>query len=90
MLFRSGAGARAVVFVDDGVMRANPGLEPAVRAAFAGVPGMPELAELAAVTGGERAKQDLAVVDRAVESVERHRIDRQSYVVAIGGGAVRE
>jgi 3-dehydroquinate synthase len=83
-----GTGARAVVFVDDGVMRANPSLEPAVRAAFAGVPGMPELAELAAVTGGERAKQDLSVVDRVVESVERHRIDRQSYVVAIGGGAV--
>lgn len=79
---------RAVAFVDDGVLAAWPGLEGEVRAALARDPSLPELAELVPVPGGERAKQDMDTADAVVEAVDRHRIDRQSYVLAIGGGAV--
>ena len=79
---------RAVVFVDDGVLAARPGLEAEVRAALARDQSLPELAELVPVPGGERAKQDMDTADAVVEAVDRHRIDRQSYVLAIGGGAV--
>jgi 3-dehydroquinate synthase len=41
-----------------------------------------------AVPGGEDAKRSMAVADRVVQAVDEHRIDRQSFVVAIGGGAV--
>jgi 3-dehydroquinate synthase len=77
-----------VVFVDDGVLAARPGLEAEVRAALAREQSLPELAELVPVPGGERAKQDMDTADAVVEAVDRHRIDRQSYVLAIGGGAV--
>lgn len=83
-----GPRGRAVVFADDGLLRSRPGLEASARAAFAAHGSMPELAEFAAVPGGEACKQDMATVDRVVQSVEAHRIDRQSFVVAIGGGAV--
>ena len=83
-----GPRGRAVVFADDGLLRSCPGLEASVRAAFAAHAALPELAEFAAVPGGEACKQDMATVDRVVQAVEAHRIDRQSYVVAIGGGAV--
>ena len=88
VLASDGPRGRAVVFVDHGLIRAVPGFEASVRAAFAAHGGMPELAEFAAVPGGEACKQDMATVDRVVQAVEAHRIDRQSYVVAIGGGAV--
>lgn len=88
VLSGNGTRGRAIAFVDDGVLRAAPGLETSLRAAFAAHPDMPELALVAAVPGGEACKQDMAVVDRVLDAVEAHRIDRQSFVLAIGGGAV--
>ncbi|MGN6032799.1 MAG: 3-dehydroquinate synthase, partial [Thermomicrobiales bacterium] len=37
---------------------------------------------------GEAVKNTLAEVDRIQAAIERHGIDRQSYVIAIGGGAL--
>ena len=88
LLACGGERGRAVAFVDDGVLAARPGLEGEFRAAFGRDPSLPELAEFVSVPGGERAKQDMATVDAVVDAVERHRIDRQSFVLAIGGGAV--
>jgi 3-dehydroquinate synthase len=48
----------------------------------------PELTLVEAVPGGEQAKQSMSVVDRVVRVVDEHGIDRQSFVMAIGGGAV--
>jgi 3-dehydroquinate synthase len=90
-LAEPGAGARrrAIAFVDRGVHEAHPGLIDALRAALAtDARSMPELGSTVVIEGGEAAKQDLAVVDRVVELVERERIDRKSFVIAIGGGAV--
>ena len=36
--------------------------------------------------GGEAAKNDPVVIDRMLEAIERHRIDRRSYVAVFGGG----
>ncbi len=82
-----GEPGRAVAFVDDGVLRAHPALPEAMRAHFAR-PGMPALLALETVPGGEACKRSMEVPDRVIEAVERHRIDRQSFVVAVGGGAV--
>jgi 3-dehydroquinate synthase len=40
------------------------------------------------VPGGERIKMDLHFVEDMQRRVVEHRIDRHSYVIAIGGGAV--
>lgn len=83
------APARIAVFIDDGVVAAWPDLAKQIHAyvdahratiALAG-PLMP-------VTGGEGCKNDHRAVDAVVQHVHDHRIDRQSYIVAIGGGAV--
>ena len=77
---------RAVAFVDEGVLRAHAGLPDAMRAHFAR-PGMPELRAVEPVPGGEPCKTCMDVPDRVVDAVHRHGIDRQSFVVAVGGGA---
>jgi 3-dehydroquinate synthase len=79
---------RVLAAVDGGLLRADPGL-PARLAAFA--ERHAALVELVApplvVPGGEACKQDLAAVEAVHRAVERHRICRQSLVLAIGGGA---
>jgi 3-dehydroquinate synthase len=81
---------RAIVVIDEGVQRAQgPAFEARLRAYFAHhASGMPELAAVVAVPGGEAAKHDTSVCDLVVELVAQHRICRKSFVVAIGGGAV--
>jgi len=80
---------RIVVFIDEGVAAAWPSLSAAIGdycAAHA------EHLELAAtpevIAGGERVKNDPALVERLQRRLMELGIDRQSYVVAIGGGAM--
>lgn len=40
------------------------------------------------VSGGEAAKNDSTTVDSVLEAIDRHHIDRHSWVVVVGGGAV--
>jgi 3-dehydroquinate synthase len=49
---------------------------------------MPSLACVESVGGGERCKRSMEVPERVVRAVDAHRIDRQSCVIAVGGGAV--
>ena len=83
-----GHGRRVVAFVDSGVLSAHPALAERLSAYLRAHPSMPELAVVEAVPGGEDAKRSMAVADRVVQAVDDHRIDRQSFVLAIGGGAV--
>jgi 3-dehydroquinate synthase len=81
---------RAIVLVDGGVADAWPDLFGRVEAYFARQAGMPELRCIERTTAGEAAKQTPQVAHRVVELVNQHGIDRQSYVVSIGGGAVQD
>ena len=84
------ASRRAVIVIDDGVARAHRGaLESALRAYFAAhAAAMPAIVDIVTVPGGEPAKHDPRVADLVIDLVERHKIDRKSFVIAIGGGAV--
>ncbi|MEY4116894.1 MAG: hypothetical protein RLZZ116_222 [Planctomycetota bacterium] len=83
------ASRRAVVLIDEGVASAQPRLETQLQAyAAAHANGMPAIADILTVPGGEPAKLDMRVADLTVDLVERHRIDRKSFVIAVGGGAV--
>lgn len=83
------ASRRAVVLIDEGVRSAQPDIEDRIRACFASHPArLPRIVAVETVAGGERAKEDMRLVDRVIELVEKHAIDRKSFVFAIGGGAM--
>lgn len=81
--------ARAVVFVDEGLHTANPDLMASVQPYFDAHPHRVRLVTSPQIAvGGEAAKRDLCVVEQCVRVLHDHQLDRHSYVVAIGGGAM--
>jgi 3-dehydroquinate synthase len=80
---------RCVVFVDDGVLEARPGLVDEILGYARHHSARMELvAPPFPVSGGERIKTELFFVEQLQQRLFEHRIDRHSYVIAIGGGAV--
>ena len=81
--------ARTLVFVDDGVARAWPRLCGEIaRYAAAHAESLVLAAPPIIVPGGEAAKNDWAVFETVAEAISDRAICRQSYVIAVGGGAV--
>lgn len=79
---------RCVAFIDGGLLTATPRLCDAVIAHFAARDDLPTLAAAPVVLpGGEAVKNDPALIGQMHETILGHRIDRHSYVLAIGGGA---
>jgi 3-dehydroquinate synthase len=82
---------RLLVVVDDGVERAHPNLLRELEQYVALHVGVLSLAaEPIIVPGGERAKNDPALVTRLHERMATVGLDRQSFCVVIGGGAVQD
>jgi 3-dehydroquinate synthase len=84
-----GGKRKILLFVDSGVAESNPGLAAqAARklAAFDRFDLVNPDGEI--ISGGEKAKDGLYVPQRVGELCACHRIDRQSYILAIGGGAM--
>lgn len=78
---------RCFFIVDEGL--ASMGLETAITVYFNAYPDQLELVgSPMMVPGGETVKKDLAHVERMQNAIHTHAIDRHSYVIAIGGGAV--
>jgi 3-dehydroquinate synthase len=77
------------IFVDTGVLAAMPDLEPALRRYEGEHRSSLRIAgEIVAVPGGEACKNDPLTVHQLVSALADRAIDRHSYAVAIGGGAV--
>ncbi len=74
--------------VDEGVAAANPGLRAAITAYTNAHPHLDLIAGPMFLPGGEIVKNELAYVEQLNAAIHRHSIDRHSYVIAIGGGAV--
>ena len=80
---------KAVVAIDSEVVRLNPGLLERIRQyGEAHKSAMEFVAPPFVVRGGEVCKHDPVEVERIHALVERHKICRHSFIVAIGGGAV--
>ena len=80
---------RCVIFVDDGVSRANPTLnEDIVSYASHHSDRVDLVMEPMLVPGGEVIKKDLSFVERVQRTLFEQHIDRHSYAIAIGGGAM--
>jgi 3-dehydroquinate synthase len=80
---------RCLVFVDDGLLAARPTLAHEISDYAIAHAGQIELVDdPVPVPGGERIKNELYFVEEMQGRIARHRIDRHSYVIAVGGGAV--
>ena len=80
---------KVLVAVDQGIVEALPGLQQAVAGYFdKHADKLPKLVGFRAVTGGENCKNDLANLESFLGEIDRHHIDRHSYIIVIGGGAV--
>lgn len=79
---------RVLVAVDEHVMRAQPQLSAAIARYFdAHADALALVSPPLVVPGGEAAKNDLAHPFRLLHHINETGLDRQSCVVAIGGGA---
>lgn len=81
---------RKVLFVlDSGVVQTHPDLLTNIRTYF-DQPAVPVtvMPDLLVIPGGEGAKNDPALVEQIVDAIDRHGIDRHSFVVGVGGGSV--
>lgn len=80
---------RVVFVIDDNVAAAHPGLIPSINRYFTTHAKALELiAPPTLVPGGEGVKNDIAHVLGLVKLVDRHGVDRHSFMAIVGGGAV--
>lgn len=78
--------SKVLVFVENGLKEFFPQLEGEIQDYFSDLSGL-RLTGVEWLAGGEDAKRDDQVYQLAMAAIERHHIDRHSYVVVIGGGA---
>ncbi len=81
--------ARAQVWIDEGLCNWDSGLagriEDKISAADSGIELVSSVEQL---PGGEAVKNDPTIVNHLLESFNRDNLDRRSYVLVIGGGAI--
>lgn len=88
-LEKSSAVVKALVVVDETLAEAQPNLIKDIEACF--TRHSEELKLVCApmiIEGGERVKNSYFHVSEIQSHVEKHHIDRHSYIVAVGGGAL--
>ena len=78
--------SKVLVFVENGLKEFFPQMEGEIQDYFSDLSGL-RLTGVEWLAGGEEAKRDDQVYQDAMAAIERHHIDRHSYVVVIGGGA---
>lgn len=82
---------KAMVFIDGHVAAARPGIADEVNAYFAAHGERLELAgEPQVVPGGESIKNNLSLVEGFMRRMLERHMDRQSFIIIIGGGAVMD
>jgi 3-dehydroquinate synthase len=85
----AGPPRKALVVVDESLAGAQPELIPAIESYFALCPDSLKLVcSPLVIEGGERAKNSYFHVTEIHSHVEKHHIDRHSYIIGIGGGAM--
>lgn len=80
---------RQLLFViDEELSLAHPGLLEQIDVYFQGQVHLALVKEKIIIPGGEVAKNSPYYFNQIVEAIHRHKVDRHSFVVAIGGGSV--
>lgn len=84
----SGISKKLLFVIDEGVVTHHPNLLPQIRNYCALLPGYKLISEIITVPGGEQVKNSEKEFYKIIRAADDHGIDRHSYIVAIGGGAV--
>jgi 3-dehydroquinate synthase len=80
---------KSIIFLDDGLAHTRPRLVEEIKSYARHHSRQIDLvADPVLVPGGEKIKSDLHYVEQLQQTLHAHHIDRHSYVIAIGGGAV--
>ncbi len=79
---------RVQFWVDGNVAEAHPDLRGRVRSLVARRPHLVMTGNVQIVPGGEEIKNDIHILERMLKVFNAADLDRRSYVVVIGGGAV--
>lgn len=84
-----GEDVRAMVFVDSGVQKTMPDLPQRIERWFAAHRDCVQLAAAPIVVpGGEGVKNDFRQLEKVWSAINAAGLDRHSYILAVGGGAV--
>jgi 3-dehydroquinate synthase len=79
---------KVLVIADDGLVRAYPELSGQIHRYFDQYPDIDLVCPAIIAEGGERVKNSYFHVSEIQSPIDRYHIDRHSYVIAIGGGAL--
>jgi 3-dehydroquinate synthase len=80
--------AKVQVWLDSGLTDACPEMLNQVQRRFLGESSIELVSDVCSLPGGEIIKNDPNYVEQILQAIDRDALDRRSYVVAIGGGAV--
>ncbi len=81
--------ARVQVWLDEHVAQAQPGLKRRISSLLkSAAPRIQLTGNIQMVPGGETVKNDIHILERMLKVFNRADLDRRSYVIVIGGGAV--
>jgi 3-dehydroquinate synthase len=80
---------KALVVLEDALAQSQPELEHQIENYFSAHTKQLQLVRPPLfVEGGEHAKNSVTIVTDILSQIDRHHIDRQSYLIAVGGGAL--
>lgn len=79
---------RALVILDETLAQARPALERDIDSYFKSSPELQLVCPPIVIEGGERVKNSYFHVSEIQSQIDRYHLDRHSYVIAIGGGAL--
>jgi len=83
------ASVKKILFVvDQDVLKANPALTGQIKAYFNTYKAAQFIPEIILMPGGELIKNDESYFRKLLDIINHYKIDRHSYVAAIGGGSL--
>jgi 3-dehydroquinate synthase len=85
---RSDTPPKIFFVLDESVVAHHPDLVDRIKSYFKEFPSLHLVDEMLIIPGGEAAKNDEQLFYQIVTAVNTHKIDRHSYLAAIGGGSV--
>ena len=89
LLDDDGCSRRVLVVLDESLAQARPALSAQIEAFFAtAAPRLELVCPPVVIEGGERAKNSGFYIAEIHSHIDRYHIDRHSYVIAVGGGAL--
>ena len=76
------------IWIDDAVDDSNPNFANALKDCIRAIPHLELARPVEKIVGGESCKNDPAHVQRILAAINEDNLDRRSYLIVIGGGAV--